>query len=214
MFTGIIQGLGLIRQITPVGGEFKLTVEAEFDWGQPLEIGESIAVSGACLTVSQADKRAFTAHVSAETRSRSTINDFKPGHRVNLERALRLSDRLGGHLVTGHVDGVGRIQAIEKRDESHIFTIGLSRELVPFLVEKGSVAVDGISLTVNKVSADAFTVNIIPSTLVITTLRAKRPGDRVNIETDLIGKYVARFMAGFPVESKVDREFLAEHGFL
>ncbi|MDY6852751.1 MAG: riboflavin synthase [Thermodesulfobacteriota bacterium] len=214
MFTGIIQGLGRVSAIIPMAGEVKLTVEAEFDWKDPLVIGESIAVSGACLTVVEARGRSFSAHVSAETISRTAMRGYRSGHLVNLERALKLSDRLGGHLVSGHVDGLGLLKERREKDLSLELTIGVDKNLVPYLIEKGSVALDGVSLTVNHVLADAFTVNIIPHTAALTTLSFKKAGDYVNLETDLIGKYVARFLGRDPGRSEINEEFLAEHGFL
>ena len=214
MFTGIVQGLGRVVAIVPLAGEVRLTVEAEFEWGEPLTLGESISVSGVCLTVTEARGRSFSAHVSAETISRTTMREYRPGHRVNLERALRLSDRLGGHLVSGHVDGLGLIRDRVERDSSLVFTFGLDKALAGYLIEKGSVAVDGISLTVNQVMAEAFTVNIIPHTGLLTTLGFKKDGDYVNLETDMIGKYVARILGRDAGRSGIDEKFLAEHGFL
>lgn len=219
MFTGIIQGLGRINGLVPMGGEFKITVEAGFNWDGPLVLGESIAVNGACLTVTEGRARTFSAHVSAETIQRTAMKDLKIGHSVNLERALKLSDRLGGHLVSGHIDGVGVIREKREQDQSIIFTFGMDKSLSKYMIEKGSVAIDGISLTINQVMDDGFSVNIIPHTAAETTLSFKKVGDCVNLETDLIGKYVARLM-GLDNEkkdsggSKVDMQFLAEHGFL
>lgn len=214
MFTGIIQGLGRVEGKTPLASEYKLDLAPEFDWGEPLALGESIAVSGVCLTVTEIRGNRFSAFVSAETLSRSILGRLGLGEAVNLERALRLSDRLGGHLVAGHVDGLGVIRDIRRRDNSIVYTIGLDRKWAGYLIEKGSVAVDGISLTVNQVFSDAFTVNIIPHTAAETTLRLRKTGDPVNLETDLIGKYVARFLGREPGGSKIDEKFLAEHGFI
>ena len=199
--------------IRPLGGEIRLTVEAEFDWDGPLVLGESIAVSGACLTVVENRGREFSAHVSAETIKRTSLKGVGPGERVNLERALRLSDRLGGHLVTGHIDGLGVVREKRDRDMSLAFTIGLDRSLMPYVIEKGSISVDGISLTVNQVGSDSFTVNVIPHTIEMTTLNFKKTGDYVNVETDLIGKYVASFLGKNGADSKIDMNFLAKHGF-
>ncbi len=214
MFTGIIQGLGRVTEKVPLGGEVRLTIEAGFDWDDPLAIGESIAVSGACLTVIAAHDRSFSAHVSTETVSRTTLRDYKIGQLVNLERALRLSDRLGGHLVTGHVDGVGKVISGREKDKSVILTIGLPKALQAYVIEKGSIAVEGISLTVNEVRSEAFTVNIIPHTAAVTTLNLKKVGAYVNLETDLIGKYVARFVGHQGPDVGLNKNFLAEHGFI
>ncbi len=214
MFTGIVQGLGRLTGITALGGEYRLTVEAQLDWGSPLEIGESIAVSGACLTVVEAAGRSFAADASAETIARTTMRNYRAGTVVNLERALRLSDRLGGHLVSGHVDAEGVIKAKREMDRSTFFRFGLDKSQIRYVIEKGSVAIDGVSLTVNEVRDEDFSVNVIPHTALATTLGFKKPGDYVNVETDLIGKYVARFLGRDTEKSKIDVNFLAEHGFL
>ena len=214
MFTGIIQGLGKVVRIESSGGDFRLSVEAGFDWDEPLVVGESVAVSGACLTVVSSTGRAFIADVSAETISRTTMKNWRPGSPVNLERALRLSDRLGGHLVSGHIDGLGRIRELRQQDRSLVFTFGLEPGLAKYFIEKGSVAVDGISLTVNRVGPDGFTVNVIPHTAEETTLGFKKVGDYVNVEADLIGKYVARLLGRESGGSGLDEGFLAEHGFI
>ena len=214
MFTGIVQGLGQITNINGLGGESRLSITPLFEWTEPLTLGESIAVSGACLTVTTIDGASFTADVSAETLSRTAIGHYKTGEKVNLERSLRLSDRLGGHLVLGHVDDLGRVKEIRTQDRSKVFTFSLNPKLTAYVIEKGSVAVDGVSLTVNQVLTDGFTVNIIPHTSHNTTLAFKSPGDYVNLETDLIGKYVARLMGLAPQGSEIDTRFLAEHGFL
>lgn len=214
MFTGIVKGLGRIAVIQQKAGEVRLSVEAEFEWGNSLELGESISVSGACLTVVEAKGRSFTADVSAETISRTAMRYYRVGDRVNLERALRLSDRLGGHLVTGHVDGLGLIQDRRQRDQSLVVTVGFEAALAPFIIEKGSVALDGVSLTVNQVTPRSLTVNLIPHTASVTTLSFKKAGDYVNVETDLIGKYVARLLGRDSDKSNIDLQFLAENGFL
>ena len=142
------------------------------------------------------------------------IKTYRRGDHVNLERALRLSDRLGGHLVSGHVDGLGLIRDRKKTDQSIVFTIGLETGLVEYIIEKGSITVDGVSLTVNRVYPDAFTINVIPATAEATTLSFKKTGDYVNLETDLIGKYVARFLGRQGNRSGIDLNFLADNGFL
>lgn len=195
MFTGLIEDVGTIAEIAPVpGGGARLTVRTRLprtDLGE----GDSIAVDGACLTVVKADGSAFFADVSGETLRRTTLGERKPGDAVNLERPVALGERLGGHLVLGHVDGVGRIRARELAGEAIQTSVELPRELLPLVVEKGSIALDGISLTVNGfVGSDAITLTIIPETLRATTWGAKREGDRVNVEADILAKHVARLL--------------------
>lgn len=214
MFTGIIQGLGKVTEFVSQAGEVRLSVVAEFQWDEPLALGESISVSGICLTVTHAQKQTFSAHVSAETVSRTTLADLRVGYKVNLERALRLSDHLGGHLVTGHVDGMGQILRLEKKGQSVLMTVGLNKDLFAFVVEKGSIAIDGISLTVNQVRPESFSVNIIPHSMDVTCLKYKQPGDRVNIETDLLAKYVASVLEKKPDKVELNMNFLAQRGFL
>ncbi|MBW2623137.1 MAG: riboflavin synthase [Deltaproteobacteria bacterium] len=214
MFTGIIQGLGKITEFVSQAGEVRLGVEAEFQWDEPLALGESISVSGACLTVTRAQKETFSAHVSAETVARTTLGNLRVGHKVNLERALRLSDHLGGHLVTGHVDGMGQILRLEKKGQSVLMTVNLNKDLSAFVVEKGSIAIDGISLTVNQVRPESFNVNIIPHTMDVTCLKQKKSSDWVNLETDLLAKYVASFLEKKPEKVELNKDFLAQRGFL
>jgi riboflavin synthase len=181
-----------------------------------LTIGESIAVSGICLTLVSLGDGTFCADISPETLKRTTLTELAPGCFVNLERALRLSDRLGGHLVSGHIDGVGTV--IERIQDGNAvrFTFRLPASVNRYVAEKGSVAVDGISLTTFGVSKESFSAAIIPHTLAMTTLREKKIGSRVNIETDIIGKYVERLLRGADEASgkkPLDFEFLARHGF-
>ncbi len=214
MFTGLALGMGEIDRRLPRGNEFELTVTAGFDWSSPLEPGESIAVSGVCLTVtSVVPPRGFTAYASGETLARSTLGKAV---RVNLERALALGDRLGGHLVSGHIDGPGTVISITRAGASLGYRFGAGPELSPFIVAKGSVAVDGVSLTVNEVTKSDFTVNLIPHTAGLTTLGLLKPGDQVNLETDLLGKYVHRLLqfGGRPRPAEgLTLDFLAKHGF-
>lgn len=210
MFTGIIAALGSVRRVTRKGTDALLEVDASMDLGD-IRIGDSIAINGACLTVTQKTERRFTADVSAETLSRTNLGTLRAGDRVNLEKALRFNDFLGGHLVLGHVDGLGRIQERAQRANSVVIGIDVPEGLMRYLVEKGSVAVDGISLTVNRCEKTRFHVNMIPHTAQVTTLGFKKIGDAVNIETDIIGKYVERFLNP---RKGIDAGFLAEHGFL
>lgn len=193
MFTGLIEGLGTVVRITPRGPDAVLTISQPWPAAE-LVMGESIAVNGACLTVTNITGQGFSVDVSAESLSRTTLGRLKVGSRVNLERAMQLGDRLGGHLVTGHVDCVGRLSALRRLGASTVLDLEIPPEHLRMVVEKGSVAVDGISLTVNQVSAVGLSLNIIPHTLTATTLSLVKVGDSVNIETDLIGKYVARLI--------------------
>lgn len=209
MFTGIIQALGIVKALARKGDDALLEIETGITASET-KIGDSIAVNGACLTVTKLGGKGFTADVSAETLSRTTLGGLNRGDRVNLEKSLRVSDLLGGHLVLGHVDGVGRIIEKTAKSNSIVFGIEVESGLSRYIVEKGSVAVDGISLTVNRCTQGRFYLNIIPLTADETTLGFRKSGDRVNIETDIIGKYVERFLKP---EKGLNLDFLAEHGF-
>ena len=221
MFTGIIEGLGSISGIAASGAGRRLAVESDYLLEQT-RIGDSISVSGACLTVVKLDPKRFEVDVSPETIERTTFVSARIGDRVNLERAMRLSDRIDGHLVSGHIDGIGMLRHRENAANAVNVTIGVSAALTRYMIAKGSVAVDGISLTINSVEKEAFTVSIIPHTAKITTIGIKRIGDAVNIETDMIGKYVERFLGGktslqnanAPETSGIDMDFLAKTGFI
>ncbi len=193
MFTGLIEDVGTVGALRAQKGAAVLTVQSKLSF-RSMPLGASIAVNGACLTVVKKMRGAFTLDVSPETLSRTNLGKLSVGSLVNLEQPMRLNERLGGHLVTGHVDGVGAIAAIKAEGDFTIFTFRVSPRLGGLLVSKGSVAVDGISLTVNQCRPERFSVAIIPFTLRHTNLRARRVGDNVNIETDLIGKYVQSFM--------------------
>lgn len=216
MFTGLIEDLGTVRELRKSADSVRLTVATGIAMTE-LELGESIAVNGICLTVVSFGDGQFSADVSPETVSCSTLSALASGSRVNLERALRFGARLGGHLVSGHVDIVGTVVALVRDGNAYRFTFQLPVEVNRYVVEKGSVAIDGISLTVNSVTEDTFSVAIIPHTLAETTLKDRQVGSRVNIETDIIGKYVERLLSpasGGEKRSPVDLEFLAKHGFL
>jgi|SRR5580765_523244 len=193
MFTGLIEDVGTIGDLRLQQKSAVLTVKTKLPV-RSMARGASVAVNGACLTVVKKGLRSFTVDVSPETLQRTSLETLTVGSMVNLERPMRLADRLGGHLVTGHVDGVGAVAAIEKQGEFTIITFEVPAPLGALLVPKGSIAVDGISLTVNVCRKQRFSVAIIPFTLRHTNLRARRVGDKVNIETDLIGKYVQSFM--------------------
>jgi riboflavin synthase len=194
MFTGLIEDVGRVGALGRRNGSATLTVETKFAV-RLIPLGSSIAVNGACLTVVKKLKGAFTVDVSPETLARTNLSQLEVGNLVNLEQSMRLQERLGGHLVTGHVDGVATVASIRKQGEFTIFDFRLPVRLGEMLVAKGSVAVDGISLTVNRCWRDGFSVAIIPFTLRHTNLQARSLGDRVNIETDLIGKYVHSFLS-------------------
>jgi riboflavin synthase len=193
MFTGLIEDVGRVASLVLNKQSAVLTVETGLAL-RGIRLGASIAVNGACLTVVQKGKSSVVFDVSPETLERTSLATTDPGTLLNLERSMRLEDRLGGHLVTGHVDGVGFVHSVEKKGDFTFFSFRIAQRLGSLLVSKGSVAVDGISLTVNRCSAREFSVAIIPFTLQNTNLRARRVGDKVNIETDLIGKYVHRFV--------------------
>ncbi len=221
MFTGIIEGLGTISGIRSAGQGKRLTVEADFALDQS-KIGDSISVSGACLTAVKIDGKRFEVDVSPETLQTTTFGQAKVGERINIERAMHLSDRIDGHLVSGHIDGTGVVNQRESLSNAIIITIGLDASLTRYMIAKGSVAVDGISLTINTCALDCFTVSIIPHTAQLSTIGFKEKGDRVNIETDMIGKYVERFMDGQTGERKsnnpnttgIDHTFLVKTGFI
>ena len=193
MFTGLIEDVGVVGALRMQRGSAVLTVKTNLAVGS-MPLGASVAVNGACLTVVKKTRGAFTVDVSPETLRRTNLDRLAVGSMVNLEQPMRLQERLGGHLVTGHVDGLGTVTSIKKAGEFTLFSFRLPHVLAALLVSKGSVAVDGISLTVNQCRAATFSVAIIPFTLRHTNLRARRVGDKVNIETDLIGKYVQNFM--------------------
>lgn len=194
MFTGLVEDVGTIGALRLSKGSAVLSVKTKLP-ARDLPLGASIAVNGACLTVVKKTKGTFAVDVSPETLTRTNLQSLGVGSLVNIEQPMRFQDRLGGHLVTGHVDGIGTVAAIKRQGEFTVFTFRVPATLGPLLVSKGSVAVDGISLTVNDCRRDSFSVAIIPFTLQHTNLRDRRVGDKVNIETDLIGKYVRSFIA-------------------
>jgi len=215
MFTGIIEETGSIRQISRGSKSVKLTVEASLVL-EDTNIGDSISTNGICLTVVEKNNHSFTVDVMAETLRKSNLNNLTIGSRVNLERALRLSDRLGGHILSGHVDGQGVIREIIAEDIARVIRVGTTQELLRYIVPKGSIAIDGISLTVMDVDDKSFSVSIIPHTATVTTLWDKHPGDAVNLETDMIAKYVEKLLKKSPSEHEkqdINMEFLHQHGF-
>lgn len=210
MFTGIVEEMGTVRRLTktPNRCELELTASKVLKGTQ---IGDSIAVNGVCLTVIQMGADGFTADVMPETLRRSNLGALKPGSLVNLERAMAADGRFGGYIVAGHIDGTGKIQSMQPEGNAMLVTIGASPELLRYVVEKGSIAIDGISLTVAKVTHSDFTVSLIPHTVEETTLLKHRPGEIVNLETDIIGKYVEKLMQ--PKSGGVTVELLRENGF-
>uniref|UniRef100_A0A7C3W8X7 Riboflavin synthase n=1 Tax=Fundidesulfovibrio putealis TaxID=270496 RepID=A0A7C3W8X7_9BACT len=215
MFTGLVQGLGVVESLTARAGQMRLALRARFPL-RDVVLGESIAVNGACLTVEAALDNGFTAYASAETMDKTNLGALSQGATVNLERALALGDRLGGHLVSGHVDCLARVQSVTDAGESVRLRLSFPAEHGIFVVPKGSVALDGVSLTVNDCGQDWLEVNVIPSTQGETTIGDWKPGRQVNMETDLIGKYVARMLAPHASASKasnITEDFLKLHGF-
>lgn len=218
MFTGLIEAIGEARDIRRLGSEVILTLQVPSLFSD-CHTGDSIAVDGACLTITDIRGNLFTLDISGETLQRSTLGELKGGGMVNLERAMRLSDRLGGHLVSGHVDDTGILKRIEREGRSWLIQVDLDPSLGRYLIEKGSIAVDGVSLTINRCTGDSFTVAIIPQTEMMTTLLRKKVGNKVNIEIDMISKYVEKFINNkertIPTDapSRIDRDMLTRYGF-
>ncbi|HEY3490872.1 MAG TPA: riboflavin synthase [Candidatus Deferrimicrobiaceae bacterium] len=210
MFTGLIENVGTVLTLEKHGAGALICVSTALPMSEIAE-GDSIAVSGACLTVTSKGAGRFTADVSAETLDRTTLSKKKPGERVNLERAMPVGGRLGGHFVYGHVDGTGTVRESRSVGDGRVFHIRADANIMKYLVFKGSVAVDGVSLTISAVLPGAFEVALIPLTLEWTTFGILSPGDPVNIETDIIGKYVHKLMGRD--EGGVSIDFLKEHGF-
>lgn len=210
MFTGIIEGIGFLKKFTRKREDAVLDIETKMTLDD-LKIGDSISVNGACLTLTSKKDMCFTADVSAETLARTNIKTLKPKDRVNLEKALRLNSFIGGHLVLGHVDGIGKIIELTNKSNSIVIGIEIDADINRYIVEKGSIAVDGVSLTVNRCEKNRFYVNMIPHTARMTTLGSKKVSDLVNIETDIIGKYVEKLINP---NKGIDLRFLVEHGYI
>lgn len=215
MFTGIIEEIGYVKRINQQSRSAQIEIKADKVLGD-VAVGDSIAVNGVCLTVVTFDSQHFTADVMPETISKTNLRELKPGSPVNLERALQLGGRLGGHIVQGHVDAIGTIVEKQILEIAIIYRIATEPELLQYVVPKGSVAIDGISLTVVDVFQDSFTVSLIPHTAHETVLGEKKPGDRVNLESDIIGRYVKHLMNRNHGEERqaLNLSFLAEHGFI
>lgn len=226
MFTGIVEEMGKLKSIARGSQSAVLTIEASKVL-QGSQIGDSIAVNGVCLTVTSLDSGEFTADVMAETLRRSSLGSLHRGSQVNLERAMAADGRFGGHIVSGHIDGTGTVAFMRKEDNAVWVTIDTPESLLKYIVEKGSIAIDGISLTVAEVTESSFAVSLIPHTGAETTLLQKKPGDIVNLENDIIGKYVERFLnfpgngnskgqekgIGQQQKSNITMDFLLKHGF-
>jgi len=217
MFTGIIEGLGTLAAIRSSGRGRRLVIESDFSL-EGTRIGDSIAVNGACLTAVRIERQRFEVDLSPESLNTTTFKEARTGERVNLERALRLADRLDGHLVSGHVDGIGEIKTRERLDNALLIRVSVPPPLIRYLIHKGSVALDGVSLTINHCDEAGLDVSIIPHTAQLTTIGFKPVGSKINVETDLIGKYVERFTTsargGAQPASAVNRAFLMKTGFL
>lgn len=215
MFTGIVEELGSVIDLKTGTHSAQLSIQAKKVL-ENTQVGDSIAVNGVCLTVIHKTANEFTVDVMAETIAKTSLAKLKRGNKVNLERALQMQTRLGGHLVSGHVDGVGSIQTIKPYGIAHIYEFNAPPSLIPYILPKGSIAIDGISLTVIDVDEQSFSVSLIPHTSQETTLGFKGSGDTVNLETDLIGKYVARFLKySTHLEKKeMTLDFLAANGFI
>lgn len=212
MFTGIIQAVGRVTRLEPRGGDVRLAIDtASLDLAD-VQLGDSIAVSGVCLTATALEPQGFSADVSNETLSLTTLGRLKAGDPVNLEKALRLADRLGGHLVSGHVDGLGKVVSITADGRSQRWTFEVPTAIARYIAAKGSVCIDGTSLTVNEAAGQRFGVNLIPHTVEHTAFHARRVGDVVNIEVDVIARYVERLLASGEAP-KLDAAFLKQHGF-
>ena len=217
MFTGIIQSIGKISHIQPKGGDFRLTLSTGKLPLADVKLGDSIAVSGVCLTAVELGDGQFSADVSRETLSRTTLGNMKAGFRVNLDLALTPTTRLGGHIVSGHVDGVGEVVQRSADARSVRFVIEAPANLAKYIAEKGSICVDGVSLTVNGVDGKRFDLNIVPHTLAETTMEEFQPGRKVNLEVDLLARYLERLLLGEKAACSsggVTEELLANSGFI
>jgi riboflavin synthase len=216
MFTGIVQAQGTLRAIDRRGEDARMCVAAGALSLEDVRVGDSIAVNGVCLTATVVRADSFDVDISGETLQCTTLGELNVGASVNLEKALAIGDRLGGHLVTGHVDGVGRLRERHCDARSVVMRFGVPAALARYIAAKGSICVDGVSLTVNQVGSTTFDVNLIPHTLEVTTLGVLRVGDRVNLEVDLIARYLERLTAGReePPSSGITQAWLARLGFV
>ncbi len=216
MFTGIVEEMGAVERIQRGAHSAVVQIRARTVL-EDLKIGDSVAVNGVCLTVVALQKNGFSADVMHETLDRSTLSALRPGSPVNLERAMAANSRFGGHIVAGHVDGAGTVAGLRRDDNAVWYTIQAPPQVLRYVVEKGSIAVDGISLTVAQVGKDWFSVSVIPHTAAVTALGQRRTGDQVNLECDIVGKYVEKLLQPARTERReqgLSREFLAQNGIL
>lgn len=218
MFTGIIEEVGILRGIKKGPQSAVLKIEARKVIDDTTNLGDSIAVNGVCLTVTNIEKGCFTADVMNETLERTLLGSLKSGDPVNLERAMLAGGRFGGHIVSGHVDGIGTIVSKKKVDNAFLYTIETSEKIMEYIIEKGSITIDGISLTIVSRNSHEFVVSVIPHTMEQTVLKYKKENDKVNLENDIIGKYVKQFLCPNEQSEKKSSDiglgFLAEHGYL
>jgi len=218
MFTGLVEEVGTIKEVRPAGKAVHLSIKASKVL-EGVQLGDSIACNGICLTVTHFDKDSFTVDAIPETMRRTTLHELAAGSPINLERAMAMGQRFGGHIVSGHVDGVGRIVSIVEEDIAKVVRISAPSEVLRYVVEKGSITIDGISLTVMDVDSESFRVSIIPHTWMVTVLRHRRVGSTVNLECDIIGKYVERLLGPHlpggtqAKSSRVSMDFLRDNGF-
>ncbi len=215
MFTGLVEETGIVKEITRSSKSIRLKISAKKVL-EDIKTGDSICTDGICLTVVHFDQSNFTVEAMSETLQKTKLNDISINSRVNLEPALKITDRLGGHLVSGHIDGVGVITNIIKEDIAHIISISPEQQLLKYIINKGSIAIDGISLTVSYVDHSIFKVSIIPHTAQETTLLTRRIGDKVNLETDMIAKYTEKLLSSNNENrnKEIDKNFLSQNGFM
>lgn len=218
MFTGIIEALGTVTGIEPRGGDLRVRIEsAQMEWAD-VALGDSIATNGVCLTAVELPGNGFVADVSVETLAMTTVEQWKKGQRVNLEKALTPNARLGGHIVSGHVDGIGEVMSREPAARSEKFWIQAPKNLAMYIAHKGSITIDGTSLTVNEVNGNEFALNIVPHTLTHTIMGDYQAGSKINLEVDVIARYLERLLMGDKAAQKtantISEQFLAENGYL
>ena len=213
MFTGIIEERGILQEVQRSVNCAKVTIQAKKVL-EEIKLGDSIAVNGICLTVTSFTKDIFTADVMPETWRRCSISQLSKGQLVNLERAMPMNGRFGGHIVSGHIDGIGKIQGMKREENAVLYEILAEEKILRYVIEKGSIAIDGISLTVTNVTDKSFSVSAIPHTVQNTNLKERKKGEFVNLEADCIGKYVSKFLDVTKKEETITENFLMEHGFL